>query len=107
MTDSTPDISPLLSPMKQDRKVKLPDQSLILQGKRSRKQAEQFVAKSIESKSSEENETADAFSKHLLKQAEKQKGVTFNNPNYLQIGSTKLIFYHNIHFTKTGQQENV
>ena len=46
---------------------------MILQGKRSRKQAEQFVAKSIESKSSEDNEPADAFSKHLLKQAEKQK----------------------------------
>ena len=72
MTDSTPDISPMLSPMKQDRKVRLPDQSLILQGKRSRKQTEQFVAKSIESKSSEDNEPADAFSRHLLKQAEKQ-----------------------------------
>ena len=40
------------------------------------------------------------------KQAEKQKGVSFNKPNNLQIDSTNLIFYHNIHFTKTGQQGN-
>ena len=73
MTDSTPDISPMLSPIKSDRKARIPDQSLILQGKRSRKQTEQFIAKSIESKSSEDNEPSDAFSKHLLRQEEKQK----------------------------------
>ena len=67
MSENTPDISPLLSPAKAipqkstNKGMKYhkpqPDQSLILQGKRTRKAPEKFVAVTSKTKSSSDSES--------------------------------------------------
>ena len=94
MSENTPDISPLLSPAKvipqksTNKGMKYhkpqPDQSLILQGKRSRKATEKFVATTSKTKSSSDSESGsetassktepqDKFSKWLAKEEAKKQ----------------------------------
>ena len=94
MSDNTPDISPLLSPAKTipqkscNKGMKYhkpqPDQSLILQGKRTRKATEKFVATTAKKNSSSDSETdvettssttepRDKYSKWLAKEEAKKQ----------------------------------
>ena len=72
----SPNISLSLSPSKTSSKTYKPkiDQSLILQGKRERKQTKPFVASSVEKQlpRSDEDSEQDWYEEWLLRQAQKK-----------------------------------